>query len=58
MSRKLYITGLDKDRLLKIIHGDIDLKEKNKPYIIDLELELEKNPRRCDHHEHTSAASL
>ncbi len=42
MARKLYITGLDKDRLLKLIHGDIDLKEKNKPYINDLELELEK----------------
>jgi len=42
LARKLYITGLDKDRLLKLIHGDIDLKEKNKPYINDLELELEK----------------
>lgn len=42
MARKLYITGQDKERLLKLIHGDIDLKEKNKPYIQDLELELEK----------------
>jgi regulator of nucleoside diphosphate kinase len=42
LARKLYITGQDKERLLKLIHGDMDLKEKNKPYIKDLELELEK----------------
>ncbi|HCP14979.1 MAG TPA: nucleoside diphosphate kinase regulator [Peptococcaceae bacterium] len=42
MSRKLYITGPDKEKLLKLIDSDPELKEKNKQYIKDLELELER----------------